>query len=98
LYLTNTGEVAPWSRDSDGVVWRRGEKKSILRFLPRLLLGEMPCWDGISPKRGKHSRGHLVHAIGGKCRESLHSLSIEGKVEMRERGETKQGILFRNRE
>lgn len=26
--------------------------------------GEMPCQDGISPKRGKHGQGHLMHAIG----------------------------------
>ena len=30
-----------------------GRKWFILEFLPRLFLGEMPCWDDISPKRGK---------------------------------------------
>ena len=64
MYLENTREVGLWSKDSDGVVWQWGEKKSILRFLSRFLLGEMPRWHGVSPKRGKHGRGHLVHAIG----------------------------------
>ena len=31
-----------------------GEKMgSILRFLLRIILGKMPCWDGILPRRGK---------------------------------------------
>ena len=30
-----------------------GGKRSILGFLLRLVLGKMPFWDGISPKRGK---------------------------------------------
>ena len=53
LYLTNTGEVDHWSRDSEGVVWWWEENGFILGFLLRLLLGKMPCWDDISPKRGK---------------------------------------------
>jgi len=36
----------------EGMVWWWGEKWSILGFLPRLLLGKMPYWDGISPKGG----------------------------------------------
>ena len=43
-----------------------GEKGSILGFLPRLLLGKLPCWDGILPKRGKqkagtHKKQTLIH-------------------------------------
>ena len=34
-----------------------GENGSILGFLPRLLLGKMLCWDGISLKRGKQKAG-----------------------------------------
>ena len=41
-----------------------GRKEVYFKVHPRLLLGEMLCWDGISPKRGKYGRGHLMHAIG----------------------------------
>ena len=35
-----------------GLVVGRKER-SILELMSRLLLGKMPCWDDISPKRGK---------------------------------------------
>ena len=64
-----------------------------MRFLSRLLLGEMPCWDGISPKKGKHGQGHLMHAIGVSV---VRASSPYAKME--ERGKTKQRILFGNKE
>lgn len=30
----------------------------------KAFFGEMSCWDGIQPKRGKHGWGHLMHVIG----------------------------------
>lgn len=87
LYLANTGEVGPWSGNSNGVVWQQGERRFILRFLSRLLLEEIPCWDNILPKKGKHGRGHLMHAIGVNVvrASSPYPLKVRQKLERGEK-------------
>jgi len=41
-----------------------GRKEVYYEVPAEASFGEMPCWDGISPKRDKHGRGHLIHAMG----------------------------------
>ena len=50
---------------------------------------EMLCWDGISPKRGKHRLGPLDACHRSRCREpsTLICLGEGGKVEMGGGGE-----------
>lgn len=40
-----------------------GRKEVYFEILATASFGEMPCWDGISSKTGKHGLGHLMHAI-----------------------------------
>ena len=77
MYLTNTREVGPQLRYSSGVVWRWGEKRSILGFLLRLLSGK--CFAGMAffPKGVNIDWEHLIHAIGVGI-ESSQPLSVEG--------------------
>ena len=65
MYLSITGEAVPWSRDSEDVVWHGGGggEEVYVEVLAETSFGEMPCWDGILPKRGEHGWGHLMHAI-----------------------------------
>lgn len=41
-----------------------GRKEVYFEVLVKASFGRNALWDGISPKRGKHGQGHLVHAIG----------------------------------
>ena len=50
LYIANTREVDPRSRDSEGVVWWQEEKGVYIWFLAVASFGNIPCWNGILPK------------------------------------------------
>ena len=44
-----------------------GEKKWVYSRVPaQASLGEISCWDGISPKRGKNGLGPLNACHGGR--------------------------------
>ena len=63
VYPANTWEVGPQSRDSKGVVWWQGEKRSILGFLLRLLSGKCFARMTFLLKEINTGQKHLMHAI-----------------------------------
>ena len=73
-----------------------GEMRSILGFLPRLLLGKCFARMTFLPKGVNIDWDHLMHAIGVGVK-SPQPLSVWGR-QCSERGETKQDILFDNGE
>ena len=53
LYPTNTGVVGHGSKVKEGMVWQWGEREAYYGVSTQTLLGEMSCWDDISPQRKK---------------------------------------------
>ena len=82
LYPTNTWKVGHRSRYLKGVVWRWGERWSILGFPLKLLWGICPVWMAFHPKEVSMGWDHLMHAIGVGYEIALF-LSIWIKQEQR---------------
>ena len=51
LYPANTGIVGHGLEVRGGMNWRWGEGKTYFGVSTHILLGVMPCWDDIQPKR-----------------------------------------------
>ena len=89
--------MGPWLRDLEGVVWWWGERRSILKFLSRLLLEKFLIGMAFHPKEVSMARATLIHAIGVSVVEAsnLYSLKVRQKWG---KEEIKQGILSGNGE
>ena len=65
LYPANIGEVGHELEVRESVIGRWREGGAYFGVLAQVLLGEMSCWDDISPKIGKHELESLGACFRG---------------------------------